>query len=171
MWPRIAPRGLHRGQAGLHDRARLSRIVQNHFQHASKSPQDLPRTAPSALGAFQRGLQEAKFVQSHCVFQRVFAFSPFRVRWALQAPGWLQDGPRGPQDGAQEGPTTAPKAPQTSPRAAQECPRRLSFGLRRGDPVREPPFCDRWPPKGPSRPPRRPQESPKSAPRGPPRIP
>ena len=42
----------------------------------------------------------------------VFAFSPFRVRWALEASRWLQDGPRGPQ----EGPRRAPRRPQERPK-------------------------------------------------------
>ena len=57
----------------------------------------------------------------------LFAFSPFRFRWALEASRWLQDGPKtapraskSAPRGPQEGPKRAPRQPQERPRALQE---------------------------------------------------
>ena len=49
-----------------------------------------------------------------------FAFSLFRLRWALEASRWPQDGPRRPQ----ERPTGGPRRPHERPRAPQERPNR-----------------------------------------------
>ena len=118
-WPKMAPRGPQRAQDGLQDRARYPKMVQDSYQHASKSSRDGPRTAPSAFRALHEALKRPKSFNSF-VFSDGFALSPFRIRWALEASRWPQDGPREPQ----EGPKRAPRRPQERPRALQERPKR-----------------------------------------------
>ena len=162
-------------------------MVQDSYQHTSKSSRDRPRTAPSAFRALQGGTQEAKILQIPCVFSMCFASSYFRVRSALEASRWLQYGPREPAPrGAQEGSKTAPRAPRTAPRAAQEGLKRLIFGSRRGYRVKVPPpslidspkrafnaskMVPRGPQERPKRAPRKHQEGPRGLQDGPKRAP
>ena len=118
--PKMAPRGPPMLQDGLQDGSRQRKIAQDDLHHASKRPQDGPKTVSSALRALQGPLQEAKILQkrkeNHC-------FLPSR-RFASDALLGPQDGPKM----AQEGPKRGPRGPQDGPKSAQERPKRAPRG-------------------------------------------
>eukprot|EP00959_Pyramimonas_sp_CCMP1952_P215574 4509506-Pyramimonas_sp.AAC.1 len=60
-------------------------MTQDSLQHSSKRPQDGPQTASNALRALRGLPQEAKTLQKPKGNSCCFAFSCFRLRWALEA--------------------------------------------------------------------------------------
>ena len=130
-------------------------MAQDGIQHASKRPQDRPKTAPIGHGAFRGDPQEAcirqKLEASQCVLLSRLVASPqntFRKR----GPEGLHDGPQS----AQERLKNAPRGPK----------RRFAW-LRKDEVYWGPPFFDRCPPqmapKGTKRAPRDPQEGSQSS--------
>eukprot|EP00959_Pyramimonas_sp_CCMP1952_P122310 2556832-Pyramimonas_sp.AAC.1 len=119
----MAPRGPPRAQDGLQDRTRYPKMVQDSYQHASKSSRDRLTTAPSAFRSLQGGTQEATIYQIPCVF----------FRRVLHSRRFASDGLLRPQDGsnmAQEGPKRGPGGPQDRPKSDQERPKRGPRGPR-----------------------------------------
>ena len=167
----MAPRGPPRAQDGLQDGPRYFKMAQDSLRHASKRPQDGPKTVSSALRALQGPPKDAKIIQKPIENQCLLYFSLFRFRWALEASRWPQDGPREPQ----EGPKRAPIRPQERPRALQERPKRAprrsvraSEGTIR---IYAALFFQPWPPRRPQEASQTPKKSPKRAPRPPKRAP
>ena len=161
-------------------------MVQDSYQHASKSSRDRLRTAPSALRVLQGSTQEAKILQIPCVVRCFLHCRPFASDGLLRPQDgskMAQEGPkRGPR-GAQEGPKSAQERPKRAPRGPQEAhlkaptgggkkspPSFLIDGLQ--DNPRRRPGGPKRPPRGPQDAPKRPQDGfkrPRSLPRRPPR--
>ena len=96
-----------KSQDGLQDVPRYFKMAQDSLRHTSMRPQGCPKTDPSAFRAFNGTLQDAKILQKPKKLNvlGIFAFSPFRFRWAWASSRWPQYGPRE----LQEGPKRAPR--------------------------------------------------------------
>ena len=138
-------------------------MAQDSFRHASKRPQDGPKTVSSALRALQGPPQEAQIFRKRKENQCFLPSRFFASDWLLRP----QDGPKT----AQESPKRGPRGPQDGPKSAQERPKSGPRGAQdalfeppRGRwELRAPPLFEQWGQDGPKRRPR----PPKRAPRGP----
>ena len=108
----FGPRWLQEGLRALKMASKIAQYSPTWLQLAHNMRPRGSNTAPRRLQVAKKLPKEAPERPTsfkHLGKPMLFAFSPFRFRWALEASRWLQDGPK-----------TASRASKSAPRGPQE---------------------------------------------------